>query len=219
MAGRLPRYDFACPVHRSRAEGGHGLGGRPGGRLDRFAVAGLRGRPRPPSAEPSAAAQGASVLRGSGQLLAERGVSPGVGVRSVRLRQSSARRGSPKLLSLWVAEKIGAQVVATDIEAYFIEEYELLRQVRHVPPERLRLAVEDGRRLSFEDDTFDRVYSLSVLEHIPYEGDSECVRELARVLAPRMPVCHHRAVLADEPRRLARARLLLGGRIGRRRCR
>ena len=93
--------------------------------------------------------------------------------------------GSPKLLSLWAAEKLGARVIATDIEPYFIEEYELLRQVRRVPADRLRLAVEDGRRLSFGDASFDRVYSLSVLEHIPGNGDTECVRELARVLAPR----------------------------------
>jgi SAM-dependent methyltransferase len=92
--------------------------------------------------------------------------------------------GSPKLLSLWVADRLGAEVVATDIEPYFMEEYELLRRARRVPAERLRLAVEDGRRLSFDDASFDRVYSLSVLEHIPDGGDSECVRELARVLAP-----------------------------------
>jgi SAM-dependent methyltransferase len=92
--------------------------------------------------------------------------------------------GSPKLLSLWIAERIGADVVATDIESYFIEEYEMLRRARGVAPERLRLAVEDGRQLSFEDASFDKVYSLSVLEHIPDHGDSECVRELARVLAP-----------------------------------
>jgi SAM-dependent methyltransferase len=92
--------------------------------------------------------------------------------------------GSPKLLSLWVAEKVRAHVVATDIEPYFLAEYELLRHLRRVPPARLRLAVEDGRRLSFDDASFDKVYSLSVLEHIPDGGDGECVRELARVLAP-----------------------------------
>jgi SAM-dependent methyltransferase len=92
--------------------------------------------------------------------------------------------GSPKLLSLWIADRLRAEVVATDIESYFMEEYELLRSARQVPVERLRLAVEDGRRLSFDDASFDKVYSLSVLEHIPDAGDSECVRELARVLAP-----------------------------------
>lgn len=92
--------------------------------------------------------------------------------------------GSPKLLALWMADRLGARVVATDIESYFIEEYSLLRAMRRVPQERLRLSVEDGRRLSFGDASFDKVYSLSVLEHIPDEGDSACVSELARVLAP-----------------------------------
>jgi len=78
--------------------------------------------------------------------------------------------GSPKLLSLWLAERLGVSVVATDIEPYFTAEYELLRGARHVPPDRLRVAVEDGRRLSFDDASFDKVYSLSVLEHIPDDG-------------------------------------------------
>lgn len=92
--------------------------------------------------------------------------------------------GSPKLLSLFLAEKAGAQVVATDIEDYFIPEYELLRELRDLGADRLSLRVEDGRRLSFADASFDRVYSISVLEHIPDDGDSECVREIGRVLAP-----------------------------------
>jgi len=92
--------------------------------------------------------------------------------------------GSPKLLSLWLAEKLDVSVVATDIEPYFTAEYELLRRARGVPPGRLRLAVEDGRSLSFSDASFDRVYSLSVIEHIPDRGDTDCVREIARVLAP-----------------------------------
>jgi SAM-dependent methyltransferase len=92
--------------------------------------------------------------------------------------------GSPKLLALWAADRLGAHVTATDIEPYFLEELSLLRAIRRVPEERLGLAVEDGRRLSFGDGSFDKVYSLSVLEHIPNGGDSACVTELARVLAP-----------------------------------
>ena len=92
--------------------------------------------------------------------------------------------GSPKLFSLWLSDRVGARVVATDLESYFIGEYELLRRARGVPADRLRLAAEDGRRLSFDDAAFDRVFSLSVLEHVPGDGDTACVRELARVLAP-----------------------------------
>lgn len=91
--------------------------------------------------------------------------------------------GSPKLLSLWIADRLGASVVATDIDAYFTEEYQVLRRAKGLAPEQLRLEVVDGRKLSFDDGSFDRVYSLSVLEHIPEHGDTACVREIARVLA------------------------------------
>jgi len=92
--------------------------------------------------------------------------------------------GSPKLLSLWLADRVGARVVATDIEPYFIEEYGLLSRIRRVSEDRLRLGVQDARRLTFDDASFHKVYSVSVLEHIPAGGDSVAVRELARVLAP-----------------------------------
>jgi len=92
--------------------------------------------------------------------------------------------GSPKLLALWLAENAGVSVVATDIEAYFTAEYGLLGTLRGVTPGNLKLAVEDGRGLTFAAASFDKVYSISVLEHIPNDGDIQCVREIARVLAP-----------------------------------
>lgn len=92
--------------------------------------------------------------------------------------------GSPKLLALYLAQHDHAEVYATDIEPYFLDDYALLKQVQGLPEERLHLRVEDGRKLSFPDGFFTKVYSISVIEHIPDEGDSECVREIARVLAP-----------------------------------
>src|SRR5213076_1260503 len=49
---------------------------------------------------------------------------------------------------------------------------------------RLRLEVGDGRALPFADASFDRAYSVSVLEHIPEPGDEEALRELERVVKP-----------------------------------
>jgi SAM-dependent methyltransferase len=92
--------------------------------------------------------------------------------------------GSPKLLSLYLAEKIGAEVFATDIEDYFLGEYDFLRNARKISHQTLHLEVEDGRRLSFPDNSFTKVYSISVIEHIPEEGDTECLREIGRVLRP-----------------------------------
>lgn len=92
--------------------------------------------------------------------------------------------GSPKLLSLYYAHVIGARVVSTDIEDYFIRHYEQLREMKQLVPDRFRTMAVDGRKLPFETSAFSKVYSISVLEHIPGQGDSECMREIARVLMP-----------------------------------
>jgi SAM-dependent methyltransferase len=92
--------------------------------------------------------------------------------------------GSPKLLALYLAEKIGAQVTATDIDPYFLGEFSFLRRVRGLAESDLALQVEDGRSLRFPDDSFTKVFALSVLEHIPDDGDTACVREIGRVLRP-----------------------------------
>ena len=92
--------------------------------------------------------------------------------------------GSPKPFSLYLARSVGAVVDSTDIEDYFIDEFSLLRRATGVPAERMAIRVEDGRRLSYGDGQFDKVYSVSVIEHIPDDGDSDCARELGRVLAP-----------------------------------
>jgi SAM-dependent methyltransferase len=92
--------------------------------------------------------------------------------------------GSPKLFPFYLADRVGAEVYSTDIENYFLREYELLRTVNSTPPDRFHAQVEDGRRLTFEDAFFSKVVSISVLEHIPQQGDSECAREIGRVLEP-----------------------------------
>ena len=45
-----------------------------------------------------------------------------------------------------------------------------------------RLALQDGRCLNYPDEYFDKVFSISVVEHIEGEGDSQTMREIGRVL-------------------------------------
>jgi SAM-dependent methyltransferase len=92
--------------------------------------------------------------------------------------------GSPKLLALYLAERVGAEVCATDIEDYFVARMSRIRAMRRIPSTRLQLGVEDGRSLSYPPGHFSAAYSISVLEHIPGEGDATCIQEIARVLAP-----------------------------------
>lgn len=91
--------------------------------------------------------------------------------------------GSPKLLSVYIARSFGSLVYATDIDDYFVTEYALIREFEKISPQKLEIRVEDGRKLSFPEKSLDKVYSLSTLEHIPGDGDTQAVREIARVLA------------------------------------
>jgi SAM-dependent methyltransferase len=92
--------------------------------------------------------------------------------------------GSPKLLSIYLAKTLGTEVFATDIDDYFMGEYTLLQTLEGLPADKYHVQVEDGRQLSFADGYFNKVFSVSVLEHIPDDGDAECAREIGRVLAP-----------------------------------
>jgi SAM-dependent methyltransferase len=91
--------------------------------------------------------------------------------------------GSPKLLALHLAEQVGCAVTTTDIDPYFVGKLERARAMRHIPESRLELRVADGRALELPDGWFDRVYALSVVEHIPDDGDALCMQEIHRVLA------------------------------------
>lgn len=92
--------------------------------------------------------------------------------------------GSPKLLSLYLAKTLGAEVHSTDIDDYFFAEYQTLRSLENLSAAKFHIGVEDGRKLGYPDASFEKVFSISVIEHIPDHGDSECLREITRVLKP-----------------------------------
>lgn len=95
--------------------------------------------------------------------------------------------GSPKLPILLLARHTQAEIFATDIRDYFIgpTAHFLKRTGLGARLQRdVHLEVQDGRHLTYGDDSFDRVFSISVLEHIPDDGDSLAIREIARVLRP-----------------------------------
>jgi SAM-dependent methyltransferase len=83
---------------------------------------------------------------------------------------------SPKLLAVALARD-GANVVSVDALDTEIDAW------RRLAPE-ARFEVADGRALPFGDAEFDHAYSISVLEHIPDDGDELALRELARVVRP-----------------------------------
>ncbi|MEW6237666.1 MAG: methyltransferase domain-containing protein [Candidatus Omnitrophota bacterium] len=89
------------------------------------------------------------------------------------------------LLPLYWASQ-GCDVTIMDGSFYG---FSLLRHSRNFMNRRAfsysaEFAMGDARRLPFADNVFDGVSALCVIEHIPADGDAECMREIFRVLRP-----------------------------------
>lgn len=95
--------------------------------------------------------------------------------------------GSPKLPALLLAGEPLRELRSTDIRDYFIPSTEFfLSKLGYGDrlDRDIHLEVADARTLSYASEEYDRVYSISVLEHIPDGGDSTAIAEIARVLKP-----------------------------------
>lgn len=90
---------------------------------------------------------------------------------------------SPKLLSVFFATLTSQEVCATDLDDERIfSRWQAAAQA--IGLANYRAAFQDARRLTYPDETFDLVYSISVIEHIPDDGDAVSLREFRRVLKP-----------------------------------
>lgn len=87
---------------------------------------------------------------------------------------------SPKLAALFLAGQ-GARVTTSDITDGFVADLAVLQGLLGME---LSSVVLDGRAMPFADGVFDCAYSISVIEHIPGDGDMRALAELARVLRP-----------------------------------
>jgi SAM-dependent methyltransferase len=95
--------------------------------------------------------------------------------------------GSPKELAIILAESHRVSVAATDIMPFAValsRRYCTSLGIDGRGPGKVHSEVQDGREFSYETAAFDAAFSVSVLEHIPGDGDSKAIRELARVVRP-----------------------------------
>src|SRR5258707_10471058 len=75
--------------------------------------------------------------------------------------------GSPKLLSLFLAARLQAEAHATDLVDYFFETYKVYaRLALGRERDRYRMASEDARTLTYPSAHFERVFSISAIDHI-----------------------------------------------------
>jgi SAM-dependent methyltransferase len=86
---------------------------------------------------------------------------------------------SPKLAAVALADR-GVEVTSVDLLDRELDSWRRLAGDR----ERLRFVHADGRDLPYPDASFDHCYSVSVLEHIPDDGDERALCELGRVARP-----------------------------------
>ena len=84
---------------------------------------------------------------------------------------------SPKLLPSLLQREGRGRWTCIDLFEQEIENW------RHVAPE-LELEVADATRLPYADASFDQAVSVSVVEHIPGDGDGRALAEIWRVLKP-----------------------------------
>jgi 2-polyprenyl-3-methyl-5-hydroxy-6-metoxy-1,4-benzoquinol methylase len=87
---------------------------------------------------------------------------------------------SPKLLALYYALYGYKHVVAADVEDYFVGDFDVFRRRSGI---QLETAVFDAaKRIPYPDGHFDKIFSISVLEHIPGNGDTLATAEMVRAL-------------------------------------
>ena len=92
---------------------------------------------------------------------------------------------SPQWFSIYLAKTFpSTQFDYCNIIDSEIEPYKKL--CHHLRIDNLRYHKEDVRKLSFDSDSFDKVLSISVIEHIYPEqgGDNDALQEIKRVLKP-----------------------------------
>lgn len=94
--------------------------------------------------------------------------------------------GTGSYFSYWLAEN-GYNVKVIDIQKFQSKLSGLVAEVRELS--NLEFKIEDMTSIQSPDNTFDCIYSISVLEHLPVEVRRKALSEMSRVLKPGGKLC------------------------------
>ena len=89
--------------------------------------------------------------------------------------------GSPKLLSLYLTKNVGSNLIVSDINDYFKKYCSDFAKTLNLG-DNYRLVVLDARKIDLPSNSVDKIYSISVFEHIPDNGDLKAMREVQKIL-------------------------------------
>lgn len=105
-------------------------------------------------------------------------------IESLRLNKSDKVLdvASPKHVALFIRAFSSDNVTSLDISSDYMESYK--KYEKNLGLKGISWEVQDARGLKYKDASFDKVYSISVMEHIPADGDILAMREIGRVLKP-----------------------------------
>lgn len=90
--------------------------------------------------------------------------------------------GSPKMFSLLLLERFQCNYVLTDKWEEDLMNWKFIAKKARLEKDNVKFLPVDGRSTGFPDNSFDRIYLMSVLEHIPDTGDTKTIIEMSRLL-------------------------------------
>lgn len=89
------------------------------------------------------------------------------------------------LVPTFLHQRHGALTFATELDPVYLERQRDYAAKLALPPSgKFQVVAEDATQLNFVDGSLDLITAISIIEHIPGDGDTRAMAEFARVLRP-----------------------------------
>lgn len=88
---------------------------------------------------------------------------------------------SPKLAALYLSSQ-KSKLTTADLEEYFLDDFRIYKKYMALDFE--TAVFNAAMKIPYQNASFDKAYSISVLEHIPGDGDRKALLEMLRILKP-----------------------------------